>query len=726
MAQRYVIDANLPSYNSNVYQSTPYLIGFRVCKTKNNQRDYMYIESWSSDTIAKLKDTIARYFNMTIPLSEFSLLIYNEIQDRWEKIDNKDSSASIKAFKLREGSILSVEYHDYGVSKNQRPLYSAVVSNNKYELILKLCMEPMNTTYSKYINIDSSSTLGNLRKQVYEKLNKLAKNQPIYRWDNNQWMRFDSELDDCTLSYLEFESYAYISIDYDDDNSGSKPASGLCGLANLGSTCFMNSVFQCLSNIPEFTKKILAFNEEVNAPIIGEYIKLIKQIWSGKSRCIEPSLLVDNISHHLPHYDNYRQQDAQEFMNHFLHLIHAELSTKETLITELFYGRTQSTVKCLGCQRSETTNESISFLPLPISNHNQKNILYIKIDGEQRLTSVQVNSSVFYIRDLIDCFIKQHEPTLTREKIEAFQFIDNHPARSHDTWTSLSSIREDELVFLELPEKSTNYQYIWCKFYDHSTRKLFRPSSVLVCPTYRCCYSHLSEQIHQLLGHLCSITGAPIDDCHLRWIDRDGKQYKLYIEDTVDGSLPYLESISIELATKWVEIYKQVYDFNHSNDNTGLRSLLADFFREEPLDGDYHCLQCPKLTKARQKSNLCLPLPPVLIIQLKRFTYDNYSNDKIDTFISFPLDGLDLNEYIVKDDSKKSEDNPSTKYNLVAVSNHTGSLTCGHYTTYAKNIQDGKWYSFDDRIVRKLDSDKDVITKNAYILVYVQKPNEKS
>jgi uncharacterized UBP type Zn finger protein len=412
-------------------------------------------------------------------------------------------------------------------------------------------------------------------------------------------------------------------------------------------------------------------------------------------------------------------------MNHFLHLIHAELSTKETLITELFYGRIQSTVKCLGCERIEITNESISFLPLPISNHNLKTILYIKIDGEQRLVSIQVNSSLFYIEDLIDCFIKQHEPTFTRQKIKAFQCIDNR-LKVYETWTSLSSIREEELAFLELPEKLTNYKLMWCDFYDRSTKKLFRSSSLLVGPTHSCCYSHLSDQIHQIIGHLCSITGAPISDCHLYWVDRDKKQYKLYIEGNTDESLPYLESIRIELATEWVDIYKQHYDFNHSTDTTGLRSLLADFFREEPLDGGYHCLQCPKLTKARQKSDLCLPLPHVLIIQLKRFTYDNYSNDKIDTFISFPLNGLDLNEYTVKDDSKKSEDNSSTIYDLVAVSNHSGSLTCGHYTTYAKNIHDKKWYSFDDRMVRKLDSDNDVITKNAYILVYVQRKNEKS
>jgi ubiquitin C-terminal hydrolase len=102
-----------------------------------------------------------------------------------------------------------------------------------------------------------------------------------------------------------------------------------------------------------------------------------------------------------------------------------------------------------------------------------------------------------------------------------------------------------------------------------------------------------------------------------------------------------------------------------------------------------------------------------------------HSNCKIDTYISFPLYDLDLNDYIVKDNNDK-QNKSSTKYDLVAVSNHTGSLSCGHYTTYAKNSQDGNWYLFDDDYVRKLDGDNNIVTKNAYILIYVQKnTNEK-
>ncbi|CAG0918653.1 unnamed protein product [Notodromas monacha] len=60
-------------------------------------------------------------------------------------------------------------------------------------------------------------------------------------------------------------------------------------------------------------------------------------------------------------------------------------------------------------------------------------------------------------------------------------------------------------------------------------------------------------------------------------------------------------------------------------------------------------------------------------------------------------------------------------YNLYAVCNHHGADDQGgHYTAFCRNSSNGLWYCFDDQNVTKMD-EKDVVTKDAYILFYQRK-----
>ncbi|CAM4936207.1 unnamed protein product [Rotaria socialis] len=697
------------------------LLKLKISKTKRSQVNYGYIDVWLSDTITTLKEKVANYFPIDVPLKDCFLELYDEKMKQWEMIDESNSSLTINQLDLRNNSLLNIDYSTQKVA-NGRPLpISTFASYENLDLRLKLCKKPMDKADFEILTVEYLSTLGDLRKEAYAKLNKSPHNRPIYKWNQDTWMKFDSDIDNRILRDLCFESCQYISIDYDEVASNSKTPVGLCGLINLGNTCFMNSVFQCLNNIPKFTQSILELDDELDAPIICEYKNLIKKMCSRKYDAIKPSSLLYNIQDSLPRYGAYRQQDAQEFMNHFLHLIHAELSMKNTIITNIFYGQIRSTVKCLGCEQMETNNEPFTFLPLPITNFHQRSVLYIKTDGEQRLVSLEVDSSVVTVGELVDCFLKQHEPKLTRKRIQAVQLLNHSVETVYDSGRSLRYIPEAEFALVECLEATTHELHIWCHFIHHSTNKEFRPPILLICPDENCSYLHISEQIDQILGHLCSITNAPMSACDVYWRNRKRKLSKLSITTNSDTDLPHITGVHIEMATKWVDIYKQHYCINHSNDNLRLANLLTDFFREDYLDGDYHCEKCSKLTVARHKSDLCLPLPHVLIIQLKRFTYDVNSNQKIDTYISCPLYDLDLDKYIVKDNSDIPENNLWTKYDLVAVSNHTGGLVSGHYTAYSKNPQDGNWYSFDDDMVRQLSSGNNVVTKNAYMLFYVQR-----
>ena len=59
-------------------------------------------------------------------------------------------------------------------------------------------------------------------------------------------------------------------------------------------------------------------------------------------------------------------------------------------------------------------------------------------------------------------------------------------------------------------------------------------------------------------------------------------------------------------------------------------------------------------------------------------------------------------------------------YDLYAVSNHMGGMGGGHYTAYALNSHNGKWYEFDDTRTQEVSA-QDVVTPKAYVLFYCRR-----
>jgi ubiquitin carboxyl-terminal hydrolase 4/11/15 len=151
-----------------------------------------------------------------------------------------------------------------------------------------------------------------------------------------------------------------------------------------------------------------------------------------------------------------------------------------------------------------------------------------------------------------------------------------------------------------------------------------------------------------------------------------------------------------------------------------LSDCLADFFALEELQDGWTCPQekCKKKTTATKQFTLST-LPTVLIIQFKRFSHENGLHQKVETFVHYPIKGLDLNRCL------SSLQEPAI-YDLYAVSTHMGSISGGHYTAYARHTKGDKteWYKFDDSCVSHIkpdDYEYDIISRNAYLLFYVKR-----
>jgi len=127
----------------------------------------------------------------------------------------------------------------------------------------------------------------------------------------------------------------------------------------------------------------------------------------------------------------------------------------------------------------------------------------------------------------------------------------------------------------------------------------------------------------------------------------------------------------------------------------------------------WYCNKCKDHVRAWKQFHL-YRTPPILIVHLKRFHYSSLTHrrDKIDTFIDFPLRGLDLTQEVTH--WPKGEE---PIYDCYAVSNHYGGLGGGHYTAYALN-DNGEWCYFDDSRVTTEVEESEVISAAAYVLYY--------
>ncbi|XP_062522555.1 uncharacterized protein LOC134197285 [Corticium candelabrum] len=121
-------------------------------------------------------------------------------------------------------------------------------------------------------------------------------------------------------------------------------------------------------------------------------------------------------------------------------------------------------------------------------------------------------------------------------------------------------------------------------------------------------------------------------------------------------------------------------------------------------------------------------LPECLNIQLQRFSYNIHARvvEKNHTPVDFPLDNLDLSD-LTLNNFVQTKPSQHCLYSLYGVCVHLGShsASCGHYVAYCLCDEDGKWYRFDDEVVREADMEAEKLNRtlreNAYILFYKRK-----
>ena len=182
---------------------------------------------------------------------------------------------------------------------------------------------------------------------------------------------------------------------------------GHCGLMNLGNTCFLNSILQCLFHVMPLTDYILTneFSEDIEQSnkitlefkLFYAYTKLIENVWTC-NRVIVPKKFLLYLSQFVPNYSLGNQQDAMEYLTYILDAFDRCLSYEievvpnkglnqttllaiaswkkfferdYSIIKRHFYGQYHNRIKCSTCEKwSEDNFDPFNVLPLAIPDHS--------------------------------------------------------------------------------------------------------------------------------------------------------------------------------------------------------------------------------------------------------------------------------------------------------------------------------------------------------------------
>eukprot|EP00039_Didymoeca_costata_P008519 m.113014 g.113014 ORF g.113014 m.113014 type:complete len:838 (-) comp14116_c0_seq8:1501-4014(-) len=539
---------------------------------------------------------------------------------------------------------------------------------------------------------------------------------------------------------------------------------GVCGLRNMGNTCYMNSSLQCLSAIDKLKTYFLTgkFMEDLNVDnpnghqghLAFGFCDLLKELWSGTKRYITPSSLKEIVGKFAPQFQGFQQHDSQEFLSYFLDGLHEDLlrnksesrkaveessngrqKASTSIIEDLFHGQLKSTLICPDCHQESVTFDPFMYLSLPLRKAKERlfEFIFVPLSASSGISKFGINLTSFGDCSVAE-FLKEASALVQVEtaRLKLFELIDNTTVRELHDYDFLRKVDTYTTIVYEVANPKDVFMLLSLRALsktvgrDSETATRLRKPEVLgfhpfiLCihedATFRDFQSSVENFIRGRVKDTNNVNVLPSYTMyyanHKPWqapkaVSSEGftlKNRKILIElqDRKDLNLLSFSTITDHTTTA------SSNDKNVTKKSTLTLEQCLDFFSEKEILGKNNGWLCPVCKEVREASKQLeiWKLPPVMIIQLKRFSFEGWAREKIETFVDFPQT-LDMSPH-VKDNQTSSDKH--LQYKLQAVTHHMGYMGGGHYTSTAYNSKTDAWFNFDDQFVSRTTIDAAKVT----------------
>ncbi len=280
-------------------------------------------------------------------------------------------------------------------------------------------------------------------------------------------------------------------------NNEYKP--GLCGLSNLGNTCFMNSSIQCMSNVPPLTDYFRSgdYKKEINlvnplgrkGEIAEAYADLVNEMWSGSNNYTMPRNFKLNLSRFAPQFTGFQQQDSHELLAFLLDGLHEDLNRiikkpyvelgshvgktdavfaeeswqdhkkrNDSIIVDIFHGLLKSTLNCLTCKEISIKFDPYCYLSLPLPSKKERlvEVYFVPLDLQQPIMkyklSVNKNGTIKELCSALEQFNQVSSKRMIVCDVYTCKFF-----KVYDQNESVTGIRErDDIYIYELTANYNN------------------------------------------------------------------------------------------------------------------------------------------------------------------------------------------------------------------------------------------------------------------------------